>query len=101
MFHYEHLSELLFHTINEKKKPKTVLPLKKTFAVLLFMEFSRYGNELGAIPSKQSLQVLIKPLRIIHTFQKTSPPAPSGSHLKNGSGCFPPSWGGNGQQSSV
>lgn len=67
IFHYEHLSEPLFHTINGKKK--LWFATEKTFAIL-FMEFSGYGNELRAIPSKQTLQVLIKPLRIIHTFQK-------------------------------
>lgn len=64
IFHYEHLSEPLFYTINGRK-----IATKKTFAVLLFMEFCRHSNELRAIPSKQTLQVLIKPLCIIHTFQ--------------------------------
>lgn len=98
MFHYGCLSEPLFHTVNGKTLD---LPPKRLFAAVLFIEFSGRGNELRAIPSKQTLRVVIKPLRIIRTFQKTSPLAPSGSHLKNASGCFPPSWGGNGQQSSV
>lgn len=67
MFHYERLSEPLFHTVNGKTLD---LPLKRLIAALLFMEFCGHGNEPGAIPSQQTVQVLIKPLRIIHTFQK-------------------------------
>lgn len=67
MFHYGRLSEPLFHTVNGITLD---LPPKRLIAALLFMEFCRPGNEPGAIPSQQTLQVLIKPLCIIHTFQK-------------------------------
>lgn len=102
MFHYEHLSEPLLHTMGKKTATTTTsdLLLKRVLLYYYLWNFAdtvmSWGDSIKADLTSAN-QALLHPPHL----PETSPSARSGSHLKDGGGCFPPSWGGNGQQSSV